>query len=123
MQDDGGAKHTYYIKSFKKNCKLTDWEIEHVREQLQVLIDKCIKNGSVQTSGSNHDIDCHSSSGALLTNAASTDGSDANRIQVLEQALMEQTSNNASIREELRNQAKALDVLLAHAQKSGKAEI
>jgi len=114
IQDASGAKHTYYVKSSKKGGKLTDWEIERVHEELQVLIDRCIKKGSIDGSGMHGSI-----SGQDLTPGhRSKDANEAARIQVLEQALSEQTSNNASIREQLQKQAQALDTLLAHARDS-----
>mmetsp|Transcript_33713 Transcript_33713/g.62348 ORF Transcript_33713/g.62348 Transcript_33713/m.62348 type:complete len:897 (+) Transcript_33713:107-2797(+) len=118
-QDAEGAKHTYYVKSFKKDSKLTDWEIEIVREQLQALIDRCITKGSTAESGSRYDI----SNPELTPSGRTKDENESHRIQILEQALLEQTSNNASIREELRKQAKALDMLLLHAQESGKSDV
>lgn len=113
LQDNTGAKHTYYVKSFKKDSKLTDWEIEHVQEELQFVIDRCLNK--VRTSGQEVGRD----SGRSEMDFRPKDGREADRIQLLEKALTEQNANNACIKEELRKQAKALDLLLGYAQESG----
>jgi len=114
-QDSTGAKHTYYVKSFKKDSKLTDWEIEQVQEELKFVMDRCLSKGSVPgliiRDSSRSDVDLRK------------DGKETERIQLLEKALTQQNANNACIREELRKQAKALDVLLAHAQGSGLVDL
>jgi len=97
------AKHTYFVKSVKKGSKLSDYEIERVREDLQRLINSCPMESGVDVG----ELSTEASEGTLgqPTNAV--------RIDKLEGALVRDREVYQQIQNQLEAQNKRLDAFLS----------
>jgi anti-anti-sigma regulatory factor len=102
-----GAKHTYIVRSIKRSGKLTDLEIERIREDLEAVI---VKTHVRAVAGDGAD--------TLLPNDKSRgffesrNGPENERIKRLEDALIREQESNQAIQNQLEAQGQRLDYFL-----------
>jgi len=92
---DEGAKHTYYVKSIKTAAKLSELELDRVREDLEILIQNCKAGGTDKAS-------------ALPI----AEGSQDARIKLLEESIAKAQHNNEKIQQQLQSQSERFDKFL-----------
>lgn len=109
-----GAKHTYFVKGIKKDTKLSDYEIERVREDLESLINSKAKRavsvarlGQPDCIGEGANDVSRTPSGGVIYEQV-----DEGRIKRLEDALFREQANNQSIQKQLVAQSQRLDAFL-----------
>lgn len=113
--DEKGAKHTYLLRNIKRSGKLTELEIERVREDLEAVIVKTVVRAKNQDKMD-----------TLLPSDKSrghfeSRNLDSDRIQRLEDALMREQESNQAIHNQLMAQSKRLDYFLSLHENSMKS--
>jgi len=92
---DEGAKHTYYVKSIKTGKKLSEFELDRVRQDLEALIQNCKTGRTDKTS-------------EFLV----VDGCQETRIKLLEDTIATAQHNNEKIQEQLQSQSERFEKFL-----------
>jgi sulfate transporter 4 len=102
-----GAKHTYFLRSIKRSGKLTDLEIDRVREDLEAVLVKTHVRASTGDKGGML-LPCDKSRNYF----ENRNYYDNERIKMLEDALIREQKSNQAIHQQLEVQGKRLDQLL-----------
>merc|ERR1712046_141913 len=97
---EAGTKHTYFVKSVKTAAKLSNYEMERVREDLEKVIHS-------------HD-ESETASGSMVgvSTGSEDDTADGARLQRVEAVLAMEQESNRKIHEQLEATNKRLDTFL-----------
>jgi len=115
-----GAKHTYFVKGAKKDAKLSDHDIERVREDLESVINSSqMENGAsalkLEIAGSIKE----DATTPETSEGTESEPTDATRIDKLEDAFCREQELKQQICNEMEGQNERLDALLSFPASSG----